>query len=259
MQIYLDEQLHKKRRQARIKGYFLILGIALAALALFYVVIDSRAFQIRTFNINGTKRLSDSAVLQILEETALKNKVERILGAKNLLAWNTKDPDVSGTALLDAQIERDWLQQEINIEVKERERLAIWCDKSQNCYWIDQGGTVFDSAPETEGSLILTIHDTREKNTVPGKKIIEDRFLTNLVKILIGIQELKIPVKKAIFDDRLQEVKLTAYSGPDFFFSIRFDPAINLASVKSLIEKNNFRNLQYIDLRVENRIFYKSL
>lgn len=259
MRIFLDEQLHKRERQARIKLYLLAWGIALFSLGLFYLAMDSKAFKVKAFNITGSNQLADDTILEILGNVALQRKIEKFLGTKNLLAWNASRPNVSGTALLDAQIDRDWLKQEVNIKVKERERLAIWCDKSKTCYWIDQEGTAFDPAPETEGSLILTVHDIRGKNTMPGKKIIEDRFLTNLIKILIGIQELKIPVKKAIFDDKLQEIGVTAYSRPDLFFSIRFDPALNLSSLRSLQEKGELQKAKYIDLRVENRIYYKNL
>ena len=66
-------------------------------------------------------------------------------------------------------------------------------------------------------------------------------------------------VKRIAFDKKLQELRLETYPGPDFLFSVRFDPILNLASLKSLQEKIELKGIKYFDLRVENRIYYKNL
>ena len=105
----------------------------------------------------------------------------------------------------------------------------------------------------------MTIQDNGEATVVLGKKVVEGRFSENLIKVLLGILDLRPPIKTIIFDRRLQEVQVSAYEGPDFLFSIRFNPELNLASLKSLKEKNGLKGIQYVDLRVENKIFYKNL
>ena len=258
MQAYLDQnQLLKQRRNFRIKLYFGIFFIFLFFIALLYILRYSPVFQVRDFRIVGNQQLSKEVILTTLKPLAVNNRWEEFLGWQNLIIWNQDNVDFSGTALLTAEIDRDWLRQSINITIKERERLAVWCGINNYCYWIDQSGIAFEEAPLTEGSLILTIHNNSE-SVVLGAKIAEERFEIILISVLKGILELHLPVKKIVFDKRLQEIEITAYSGPDLFFSIRFDPSLNLSSLRSLQEKDELRKAKYIDLRVENRIYYKN-
>ncbi|MBI3046631.1 MAG: hypothetical protein HYY86_03805 [Candidatus Harrisonbacteria bacterium] len=259
MQAYLDQnQTMKQRRNFRIKLYFSIFFILLLLIALLYILRYSPVFQARDFHILGSQQLSQEVILATLKPLVLNNRWEEFLGWQNLIVWNQNRLDLGGTALLEAKIDRDWLRQSVNISIKERERLAIWCGINNYCYWIDQSGIAFEEAPLTEGSLILTIHNNSE-SAVLGAKIAEDRFIKNLISVLEGISELRLPVKKIVFDKRLQEIQVAVYSGPDLFFSIRFDPSLNLSSLRSLREKGELQKAKYIDLRVENRIYYKNL
>lgn len=258
MNSYLNQnQGQKNQSSLRIKIYLGVGFLILVLIFLTYLIIYSPVFQIRSFKINGEKRLSDEMVLKVLEPIIVQNKFKAFLGYKNLIVWNISNPDVSNTALVSAGISRDWLRQSININITERERFAIWCDKNNRCYWIDQEGDAFEEAPETEGSLILTINDGETEGLVNGSKIIEERFIKNLIIILKGITELKLSVKKAVFSRKLQELQIESYSGPNYLFSVRFGSTLNLESLKSLLEKSELKNVKYFDLRVENRIYYK--
>ena len=260
IQAYLDNrQIYRERRRFRIKIYFGILFLLLFLIAIFYLLVYSPIFQIREFKIVGAQRLDSEAVLKILSPSVINTRTANFLGIKNLFVWNEKEPDVSKSALLEADIKREWLRQSIVIDIKERDRLAIWCRINSPCYWIDKNGMAFEEAPETEGSLILTVQDNSQESLSQGEKVIESRFVENLVAILKGILELKIPAKKTVFDKKLQEVRIDSYNNPDYFFSVRFNPKLNLESLKSLEEKIDVKRVSYFDLRVENRIFYKNL
>lgn len=259
MEIYIDQrQLRKHRRAFRIKLYFGFFLFALACFAGFYVVVYSPVFRIRNFEIIGAERFSKEGVLNILQPRILNNKLRNFLGQENLFAWGGGDADVSNTALLKANVNRDWLRQSVVITVKERVQFAIWCGKAGMCYWIDYSGVPFEEAPRTEGSLILIVYDSQEA-AVLGREVVENRFIPNLVAVLEGVAELRLPVKEIVFDRKLQEVRVETYSGPDIIFSIRFAPALNLVSLQSLREKVGLKGIKYIDLRVENKLFYKNL
>lgn len=258
MNSYLNQHHNsKQQRKFRIKIYF---GSALAFLAfigLFWIIAYSPVFRIRAFNIEGKEHLQDSEIIKILEPLVFTNKIKNFLGINNLLSWNIAGPDISKTALISANISRNWLSQTVSIIVKERGRLAIWCDKNNSCSWIDDRGMAFENAPQTEGSLIATVYDAQKEQILNGMPVAEPRFMENIIKILLGVKDLNPAVKKITYDRHLEEIIVDAYSGPDLFFSVRFDPAMNISSLKSLEEKNSLNKAAYIDLRVENKIYYK--
>jgi len=258
MQVYLDqEQIYQKRRRLRFKVYFSVGGAVLILIGLFYALVYSPIFQIKKFEISGAEGMDEERILKILEPLVLRTKLNQFLGRNNLWSWPAGNLDVSKTALAEAVIDRNWLGQAVQIKVREREKIAIWCNAGDNCYWLGIDGVFFEEAPLAEGSLILTVFDSDSGAVAEWKKAIEERFVRNLISVLKGVASLRFPIKKVTFDRRLQEITVQSYSGPDLFFSIRFDPALNLASMSSLKETTGLKGIQYIDLRVENRIFYK--
>ena len=260
MDQHLNKFQSKKRgRTIRIKIYFFTAGVILSLLGIFYIIQLSPIFQIRNFNINGKEHLSEKEIIYILQSLVITNKTKIFLGPQNILAWNTGKPDISKTALADALIDRDWIRQSVSIAIKERERLAIWCDSKNDCGWIDNDGLIFERAPQVEGGLILTVSDINSSYLQQGKIISEKRFIPNIIKILEELKKLRLAVKNIKFDSKLQEIKVENYSGPNLLLSIRFDPATNLNSLQSLMEKTDFKKYKYIDLRVENRIYYKTI
>src|SRR3989344_6051606 len=170
MQIYLDQrQVHSDRRKFRIKLYLRLSGLFLILLGLFYLVVYSPMFQIKEFKICGRQRLSEEAILKILEPLILDGRLDNFLGFNNLLVWSQNNLNFNRTALASAKLNRDWLRQNIEIKIQERDRLAIWCNSGEICYWIDPGALAFEEAPETEGSLVLTVYENSDFNLIKGK------------------------------------------------------------------------------------------
>lgn len=251
-------QTKRKNRKFRIKIYLISAGLLLLLMGIFYVIQLSPVFRIRNFKISGKEHLTDNEIVEILEPLVVSSQIKTFLGKDNMLSWNISSPDTSKTALLEASISRDWIRQSVDISIKERSRLAIWCNSAGDCSWIDGNGMFFEKAPQVEGSLILTIFDVNAGYIRQGEKISEDRFVGNIIKIINDLKDLNLAVKKINFDSKLEEIRVQNYSGPDIYLSIRFNPDANINSLKSLIEKNGVKNYKYIDLRVENRIYYRT-
>jgi cell division septal protein FtsQ len=257
--VYLDQQqLKRKHRFFYFKFFLIIFGIVALAAVLLYLVIYSPIFQVDKFIVENNKRISDEQVLAFINPKIMNNVMAKFLGKNNFLTWSEGAIDVSNTPLLTAKVDKDWLNRSIKISVQERELFGIWCIQNGVCYWLDQNGLAFEEAPETEGSLILKIYDKDKTETLLGSKIIEDRFLKNLLALLVNLKKMDLPIKKIVFDRKLQELLIEMYEGPDLMFSIRFDPALMFNSLQSLLKSLDLKKINYIDLRVENRMYYKN-
>ena len=260
MEIYLDKKKILKRKRAfRIKLYFSFLLLALLLLGIFYLAAYSSLFRIKDILISNNKFLTNEEVLTSLKQKVLSTSFGGQVGFENLLAWPSGEVTISDPAVLNVNIEKEWLSRTIKIKVSERERFAIWCNSQANtCYWIDKRGFIFADAPVTEGSLVFTIFDSRESNLFLGSRVEEDRFIGNLISVLENFYKTGFEVKKIIFYNSLKELHIDTIEGPLFRFGIRFDSAKNIDLLKDLIKDLNFKKIEYIDLTVDgNNVYIK--
>lgn len=257
MEIYSDKKkIIKRRRAFRIKLYFLFLLLALLLLGVFYLTAYSSLFKIKDILISNNKFLTNDEILISLKQNVLGTSFGGQAGFENILAWPSGETKISNPAILNVNIEKEWWKRVIEIEVNERERFAIWCNsQANNCYWIDKEGFVFADAPMTEGSLVFTIFDLSDLNLFLGSRIEEDRFVGNLIAILENFHKTGFEAKKIVFDGALKEIRINTLEGPMFIFSTRFDSSKNL----SLIQDLDLNKVEYIDLTVDDKIFYKNI
>ena len=85
------------------------------------------------------------------------------------------------------------------------------------------------------------------------------RFLPNLLSIFTALQSsLASNVQEVRLNDlSLEEVDVTTYNGPELLFSLRF-PAAGVSDAVNAIERmTSLAKLQYIDFRVQNKVYYK--
>jgi len=260
VEIYLDKKKILKRKRAfRIKLYFSFLLLALLLLGIFYLAAYSSLFRIKDILISNNKFLTNEEVLMSLKQKVLSTSFGGQAGFENLLAWPSGEVTISDPAVLNVNIEKEWLSRTIKIKVSERERFAIWCNSQANvCYWIDKQGFIFADAPVTEGSLVFTIFDMSDLNLFMGSRVEEDRFAGNLISILENFYKTGFEVKKITFDRGLEEIHIETIDGPVFRFSTRFDSSKNIDLLKDLIKDLNFKKIEYIDLTVDgNNVYIK--
>jgi cell division septal protein FtsQ len=256
MNIYSDaKQVSRKKRIFRIKFYGIIFLVLLLVATVFYLIFYSPIFKIKNISIKNTNVLTEDEILNILRPVILSEKIGGFAGFENMISWPSGHIEVSDPVISDIDIKKNWFKRTIEINVNERQRFAIWCFlDGQTCYWIDKQGVLFADAPLTEGSLISVVSDLREQGLPLGSRIEEERFIKNLILVLENLNKNGLEAQKITFDDSLKELHVNSVEGPIMLFSIRFDSSKNIPLITSL----NTKNIDYIDLTVENKIFYKT-
>lgn len=148
----------------------------------------------------------------------------------------------------------------LTINFQKRIQLGIWCNDN-NCYYFDKEGIAFDEAPQTEGSLILKIEDNSKNNISLGGKILSSDQINFIIAFSNKIAEnnkfkiLKFKIKPN------PSVDLEAVTDKNWLIYLdeKQEPITAANNLLTILEEavKNAGNLEYIDLRIPSRIFYK--
>ncbi len=273
VKLYLSDL--RDRRQ-RIRRRLRVVGLVLAAVAIvlfiWWLLFRSPMFHIREVRVLGNRRVVSNDLISTIQEIGLRSsRVARWFSMSNILSWPRSVPlDMSSTLsrVKELSITKHYFERTIDVAIREREPYAIWClrkSAAPECYWLEEDGTIFESAPEAEGNLVPVVNDYATDNLSLGDRLLGGEFVSNLRTIFDVLGHSRLAVREIRYEDpSLHELKVVTYNGPVIYFSLRFSSENAHAVIESLIDKDavgkltpRFKDLQYIDFRVENRAYYK--
>jgi len=254
------ERIYKqKTRRRRVLKFFLIFLIV-GFLTCSYWLFFSGYFNISNFEIQGLDVLSKEQVQASLN-SFFEQSPSSFVSAKNWFLFSAdsfkrylqeKHPLLTSISL------QKEFPDTLRIIVKEREPVFIACSSTQlgSCFYIDEAGTVYEEAPQTEGSLITTVEVSQifEKGTsILDPALIEKLIIfKDLLKKRLSLPTKKIIVARDITFETYEgwQIKLDAKSN----FLERFDDLVLLLNTQL---KGEREKLEYIDLTIPNRAYYK--
>lgn len=259
--------LRRERREKKSfrKKAIIFLWISLLILVLAYVLLLSPIFKIREIKVSGNRVVSNEEIRNSLNSFLFK-KILVFFNQNNLfLATGSKLRGIiisDFPRILSIEINKNIFEKTIGLEIVERKEAGIFC--SGECYYIDKDGVIFEKAPQTSGTLILTIKDNSERELEMGKNAIDKEFMAELINLredLLNQLGLKV-IDFIIETDTLKDLKVDTNEGWYIVFNRGRDLKNQLQALTLVLEekiKEGRKNLEYIDLRIENRVYYKSI
>ncbi len=255
-----------RRRRAHRTLWYWIIGIALSVLVAVgcaYFILHFSWFKVSKFTIEGSSRISEEELVPALSVRMLTIPWRGWIGPNNILFWefgSAPEQLERYPGLKHVAVTSHLFSREVDIAVEERTPYGILCESSgAGCFLMDEDGVLFASAPDTEGTLILTIHDTNQRTPLLGMPFLPDRsWIRNIFSTLkIVKDEGFIPLQVTLDDLSFRSWSLKIAQGPTFLFALDFVPE-NLNSIlKNLSRKLDFSKVKAVDLQVPNRIYYR--
>lgn len=266
--LFKKRQWGKQRGPARAGKFsriklFIALGIIILLLGGVFYIIRLPKFQLSEIEFQGLTALSSEE----LKDTMFRLTEGVYLFAIPRRALFFISPSRLGERLKkeyprieDVEISRRFPNR-LWVVIKERIPWAIFCVEGKSCAYIDSTGFAMEESPDTQGSLI------RKINALSGAFEIGDRALDPLLMdklLMLGERtertlESKV-VKYEVEHPSAKEVKLYVDEGFYLIF-LRDDDFDNAFRVlKKILEgeiKGKRAQLEYIDLRFGNKVFYK--
>jgi hypothetical protein len=259
-----EEQRKRKRRKWRIFLFSFVFVVVIVGIAFF---MNSSFFQIREVRIEGTKTLDQA----LLKEGLAKFDKERSWISRLIIPQNsTIIPYLEGSKISSVlkennypirniEIKTSLSKKTVDIKITERDRFALWCKEKENtqCWWMDNDGFLFVEGPHTEGGLIKKIVDYSDVEVLPGKYPLDKDYSQRVVEIFNFLENKNIAIQTLVFKspELAQIDTYTQESYPVFYFSLRHSPSFASKTIDEL--KDKFSKIEYIDLTVNNRVYYK--
>jgi len=139
-------------------------------------------------------------------------------------------------------------------KISERKEVAVFC-QNENCYLIDDKGTVFE---RSDGIGILKIEKNNSENEIkPGKKIIEEEILGKILEIA---KEIDFPLERVLVVAE-DDLHFKTTQGWEIFIDPQKDINWQITKLKIALEnaipKERINDLEYIDLRFGNFAYPK--
>lgn len=259
--ISYNDRLASQRRHSFLLRIILYFAIALAIFAgLVYFIFFSRFFEIKEISVNGLETIESGAALAKIESYISNGRLNFLGLNKNILFT-----DLSGLKknllaefpiLKSAEINRKFMHS-LTVDFKERIAAGVWCFSDGECRYFDSEGAVWGDTAKSSGFLFLVVDDQRK---VEGEKIIDKDYF-EAIKIIsaelgkfINIKNILIPT------DSPGDIKVFSDKNCYLIFSLDSDIKGQIEVLKIFLNNkkdDSTFNPQYLDLRVEGRVYYK--
>lgn len=250
----------------RIFFYFLLLCFLGAAV---FVLFFSPYLGISEISISGTRNIDEDEVRNIAED-GLSGKYLGFIPKNNMMIARSGSlsQDIKGRFRLikDVRIDKKF-PDTLRISVLEHEMKLILCS-SGSCYYADESGSLFPvgmfSKEEIKEENYAVLNDTSgadidQKNDMLSAESMNFMFAVRNAmdeRLNIGLErEMETPSRVS------SDLRVITKEGWKVFFNEEIDPEKEIEMLRIVldgkIDKERRGDLEYVDLRADNKVFYK--
>ncbi len=253
----------------RIKAYALTGSVLLSGILFFAFLAYFPLFKIRSVTVVGESSTSQAYVISsIASQLMAYSSFNRVLSLSNILVWGGS-PRITDSALKGLPtigslgIKRDFFNGHVTIDASDRKKEALWCVTSSGlCYFTDASGVVFlragDISLSVPSSTVPVVLDSYDNKLTMLTSVLNREGYSDLLKVISLIENLGFKNPTLYFKNMdYEEVVFKTPDNKEMYFSLLFDPSDDLAAVKNIISSAGWRDVQYVDLRVQGRVYYK--
>lgn len=265
---YRDE-LREKRKRRKIRVAFLVVSSSITlTVFIVYALFFSGWFSIRGIQVSGNQEIKAQEI-QNLAESHINRAyfLGYIRPFLNILFASSDDIEYSLNenfpVIKTVDVNKNFFSRRLNIKVNERQAAGIWCrDDSNKCFYFDGDGILFKSSPRFSGEVFLTIEDGRGRDFNLTDSFDDKELLEKINSAKNILDELKVVTYNNFFlPPGSFEFWVKTKEGWNIYLDKENDISTQLVALKKFLDEklssSRRQTLEYIDLRVNNRIYYK--
>ncbi len=256
-----SDRLVQKKKRKRIIILVLFILFIIALCVGFYIFLRLPFLNIRNINVTGTEALDKDAIKAKAEES-LSGTSYLIIPKSNLFLYKKgelqKKLEDEYPRIKDVTL--DVRGNSLNINIVEKKAFALWC--SDTCYFMDESGNIFSSAPDFNGTVYKKFYGGIDGDPV-GKNLLSKDALSKIKTIYDEFDSYKVVISR-IDVVSPKEVKLTSIYGVEFLINLEKDSTETVDNIQTILTADRFKDslprlkgIQYIDFRFGSKVFFK--
>jgi cell division septal protein FtsQ len=255
---------HRTQSQAQLRMPSVPLRPTLAVIGFIVIVwalFFSPFFRVTTVNING---------LQIIPKSQVAEKVSQLSAGRSLLILPRNTEWLFPASQTESQLKKDFpsfskikvshhFPHTVTIDITEQPISLVWQTGGQQ-YLIDQRGVVSGKLPPGYKTK-LVVSDTANLSVSVGKQILSPDFINFMQTVYTQLPgTVHTKVAQASVAETTLEVTVTTAQGYAIYFDTTRSAEKQLGYLKEIVDQvtAQHQTLAYVDLRADDRIFYKT-
>lgn len=258
---YGDNLAQKNRRRFFIKLYLAVACAVLTTGAVIYGFFYSGWLEITSVSMNELNSVDRNQILSVID-SGIQDTSKSILGLKyknNIYLFNPepiRERILAQFPIIKSfEIVKEY-PHTLKIDAAERSPIGTWCF-GDDCSYFDEDGILWGKAMKSSGSLLLSVEDGRVFTEHQDR--IDTELFKSLREAITGLADLKITIGRiTIRPDSINDFYVYTSSGYYLMFNGESDIDKQLRVLKIFLdEKGPDFKAEYIDLRIEGRVYYK--
>jgi len=268
----------KKKRRLRLKrkiARIVVFGILIVTIL--SIVAHLNKITITEIKIEGNT-VTNTGVIESIAESKMADSYALLFPKKNIFLYPKRairDQIITNIKRISAvSIERTSLHS-IVIKITEREGQYLWCGISDSisgkqCFFLDSKGYIFSTAPYFSGNVYLKFFGVYKKEDSPvGKTFLTQNEFVRLLDFIDELQANSIEVFGLTVKEKGYEILLGDPEDDKVIPRIIVLESNNFHTILNNLKealktepfasdfKDHFDHLIYIDLRYNNKVYYK--
>lgn len=263
---YREDFREQKRRRLISRANRILLLALLGAALVVFLLFFAKLFDVRSVEAHVPVAISAQDVQDKIQDL-LDRRTLGISRRSNSIVFS---PQKIRRVLLDAFPRIDSVEisrtsvHDILVIVHERTPVGLWClPDREKCFYYDANGIAFSEILPSSGYLFVPVNDQRDRVITLGGTVAPESWRTSIAEVKkllqfgdITVSEIDIPA------DSYNEFDVVTREGWKILYNrdinVRTQTNSLLALLKEKLSPATRANLDYIDLRIEDRIYYKT-
>lgn len=264
MPAYKDELRTKKRKRLVSRLAFFVVVLVAGTTGATYLLFFARLVDVRDMTIETSEELRagiDSTANDWLDggfwQFTKRNNLFFLSGDALVSSLLGQFPELESAAVTKK------FPHSLIISTRERRPEGIWClTGADRCFYFDKNGKAFGETQPSDGFLVLNVIDQRPRELKLGDIVAEEGWTTNILKARELLAKSDVNVSAFIIPvDSFDEFHAKTAQGWKILFSNQTDIESQISSLTSFLKEKltpaQIPQPQYIDLRIQDRIYYK--